>query len=168
MIRTSTPILGALSLLLVASCGGGGEPADPSAGSELLANGMTVKAQIEARQDGYKAIGRNFKAINDELKTSAPDVAAIETALTAMLDASSGMADWYPEGTGPESGVKTEALATIWEDPTDFATKISDYQAALTGLSAAVATSDLEAITTAARATGPTCGACHDKFRLDD
>lgn len=167
MTKKSTPILGALSLLLVASCGGG-EPADPNAGSEILANGMTVKAQIEARQDGYKAIGRNFKAINDELKTSAPDVTVIETALTAMLDASSGMADWYPEGTGPESGVKTEALDTIWEDPADFATKISDYEAALTDLSAAVETGDLEAIAAAAQATGPTCGACHDKFRLDD
>ena len=50
-------------------CGSGTELSDPSAGSETLDNGMTVRAQIEARQDGYKAIGRNFKTINDQLKT---------------------------------------------------------------------------------------------------
>lgn len=156
-----------VAVLLLAGCGGG-EPVDPNAGSETLESGMTVRAQIEARQDGYKAIGRNFKAINDQLKTDAPDLEAIQAAAAAMVEASEGMGDWYPAGTGPESGVKTEALAVIWEEPADFAAKISDYEAALAGLSAATTNGDFAAIAAAAQATGPTCGACHDKFRLDD
>lgn len=156
------------SLMVIASCGGGSEPADPNAGSEVLPNGMTVKAQIEARQDGYKTLGKNFKAINDELKTSAPDVATLVPAIAAMLEASEGMGDWYPEGTGPDSGVETEALAAIWEDPDGFSTKIADFDAALAGLNTAIESGDLEAIGLATRATGATCGGCHDDFRLDD
>lgn len=165
---TKTFALGAAAVLFLAACGSGTEPSDPSAGSETLDNGMTVRAQIEARQDGYKAIGRNFKTINDQLKTSAPDLTEIQAAAAAMVEASAGMADWYPAGTGPESGVKTEALAVIWEEPEDFALKVSEYDTALGALQTATASGDFDAITAAARATGSTCGACHDKYRLDD
>ncbi|MEO1662306.1 MAG: cytochrome c [Pseudomonadota bacterium] len=161
-------IVCSIAAFLLVGCGGSGGSVDPDAGTELLANGMTVKAQIEARQQGYKAIGRNFKTINDQLKTTSPELEAIQAAADAMVEASEGMSDWYPAGTGPESGVKTEALAVIWDDPEGFAVKVADYEAALTALDAATATGDFEAIAAAAKATGPTCGACHDKFRLDD
>ncbi|MHA7898876.1 MAG: c-type cytochrome [Henriciella sp.] len=167
MLKSPIHAAGILSLLILAGCGGG-EPADPNAGSEVLANGLTVKAQIEARQDGYKTLGRNFKTINDQLKTDAPDLAAIQGAAATMVEASANMADWYPEGTGPESGVETEALAVIWEEPEDFATKISDFDGALASLNTTTASADFEAIAAAVKATGATCGACHDKFRLDD
>ena len=147
MSKRVLPAMCVASLMVIASCGGGGEPADPNAGSEVLPNGrMTVKAQIEARQDGYKTLGKNFKAINDELKTSAPDVATLVPAIAAMLEASDGMGDWYPEGTGPDSGVETEALAAIWENPDGFSTKIADFDAALAGLNTAIESGDLEAI----------------------
>ena len=165
---TKSSIACSIAVFLLVGCGSGDGAVDPDAGAELLANGMTVKAQIEARQDGYKAIGRNFKAINDQLKTASPELEAIQAAATAMTEASEGMSDWYPVGTGPESGVKTEALPVIWEDPEGFSTKISDFEAALAAFDAATASGDLEAIAAAARGVGPTCGACHDKFRLDD
>lgn len=168
MLNTSKSLfLGTVSLLFLAACGGS-EPADPNAGTELLPNGMTVRAQIEARQDGYKAIGKNFKTINDQLKTSDPSMAEIETAAATVLEAASGMSDWYPEGTGPESGVETEALTTIWEEPEAFATAIAEFEATLTGLHSAAQSGDADAIGAAVKATGSTCGACHDKFRLDD
>lgn len=168
MPTSKTLALSAVAILFLAACGGGSEPSDPNAGSETLENGMTVRAQIEARQEGYKAIGRNFKTINDQLKTSEPDITEIQTAAGAMVEASAGMVDWYPAGTGPDSGVKTEALAVIWEEPEDFAVKVSEYDTALAALEAATASGDFDAIAAAARATGPTCGACHDKYRLDD
>ena len=165
---TKTFALGAAAVLFLAACGSGTEPSDPSAGSETLDNGMTVRAQIEARQDGYKTIGRNFKTINDQLKTSAPDLTEIQAAAAAKEEASAGMVDWYPAGTGPDSGVKTEALAVIWEEPEDFTLKVSEYDTALGALQTATTSGDFDAITAVARATGSTCGACHDKYRLDD
>ena len=168
MSKRVFPAICMASLMVLASCGGGGEAADPNAGADVLPNGMTVRAQIEARQEGYKTLGKNFKTINDQLKTSEPDLGEIETAIAAMLETSGGMADWYPEGTGPESGVETEALAVIWENPEGFAVKIADYEGALAGLNTAIQSGDFEAIGLAARATGATCGGCHDDFRLDD
>ncbi len=160
--------LGALAIIMLAACGGGGEPADPNAGSEVLANGMTVSAQIEARQEGFKTIGKNFKAINDQLKSGSPDMQAIQTAAAVLPDVSADLAEWFPAGTGPESGVETEALAIIWEEPVDFSAKIVDAQSAMAALNVAAQSGDADAIADAVRATGGTCKACHDKYRLDD
>lgn len=155
-------------LILLAACGGGDAPAASDAGTEMLANGMTVKAQIEARQEGFKAIGKNFKTINDQLKTDAPDLAAIEEAVGVMVDTGAGIGDWFPEGTGPESGVETDALPAIWENRDDFDTKAMDAQAALAAFKTAVETGDVATISAAVRTTGGTCKACHDEYRAED
>ncbi|MDJ0920746.1 MAG: cytochrome c [Henriciella sp.] len=162
-----TMATGAVALVTLTACGGS-EPADPNAGTQILPNGMTVRAQIEARQDGYKAIGANFKTIRDELQSGSADITAVQTAAAALPEVSAGMADWFPVGTGPDSGVETEALPVIWDESEDFATKVSDYETAIAALNVAAEAGDVEAISSAVQAVGGTCGACHDKFRLDD
>ena len=159
--------ISALSLGFLAACGGG-ETADPNAGAEMLDNGMTVKAQIEARQEGFKAIGKNFKTISDQLKAGSPDIAAIQAASSELSMVGADMDTWFPEGTGPESGVETEALALIWQELDDFNGVVMDSQTALDALDAAAQTGDVAAISAAFQTAGGTCKACHDKFRLDD
>lgn len=161
--------LGAIAALTLTACGGGGEaPSDPNAGSEVLPNGLTVKAQIEARQEGFKAVGGEFKTINDQLRSGSPDIAVIQAAAAKLPEVIEGADGWFPEGTGPDSGVETEALPIIWEEPEDFAAKTSDFVLAIEALDAAAQTGELPAIQAAVQATGGTCKACHDKFRLDD
>lgn len=161
--------LGAVAALALTACSGGGEaPADPDAGSEMLSNGLTVKAQIEARQEGFKSVGGEFKTINDQLRSGAPDMAAIQSAAAELPGIIEGAGEWFPEGTGPESGVETEALPIIWEEPEDFEAKVSDFVVAIEALDAAAQTGELSAIQAAVQATGGTCKACHDKYRLDD
>lgn len=157
-----------LGLALLAACGGGDAPAASDAGTEMLANGMTVKAQIEARQDSFKTIGKNFKTINDELKTEAPDLSAIEASAAIMADTAAGISEWFPDGTGPEAGVKTRALAEIWESRDDFNSKASDAQAVLAALNTAVESGDVDAISAAVRTTGGACKACHDDYRAEE
>ncbi|MEL6829963.1 MAG: cytochrome c [Pseudomonadota bacterium] len=166
--RKSSFTLCAAAVLGLTACGGGGDAVDPNAGSEMLSNGMTVKAQIEARQDGFKAIGAEFKTINDQLRSGSPDIAAIQAAATKLPEVSAGIADWFPQGTGPESGVETEALAIIWDEPEDYAAKVNDFKAAIEALEIAAQTGEVESVQAAAQATGGTCKACHDKYRLDD
>lgn len=161
--------LGAFAALTLAACGGGGDaPTEPDAGSEVLANGLTVKAQIEARQEGFKAVGGEFKTINDQLRSGSPDLAAIQAAAAKLPEVIDGAGEWFPEGTGPESGVETEALPIIWEEPEDFEAKTSDFVLAVQALDAAAQTGELPAIQAAVQSTGGTCKACHDKYRLDD
>ena len=160
-------LTGASAILALSACGGGGDTTSEAA-SQMLDNGRTVAEQIEFRQDQFKTFGASFKTVNDQLNSGSPDIAEIQSATAAVLAASEGMADWFPAGTGPAAGVKTEALAIIWEEPGDFQQKVSDAQAAIAAFNAVAQGGDLAAIPAAFRNTGGTCKACHDKYRLDD
>lgn len=133
-----------------------------------LPNGMTVKEQIEARQGHLKKIGKAFKAISDQLKAGSPDLAQIQSAAATVPTEAMGMADWFPQGTGPASGIKTAALPIIWEDKTDFNDKVGAMQDAAAKLDSIAQAGDVAAIGAAFKTTGGTCKACHDKYRKDD
>ena len=166
-IELILPALAGLTLL--AACEQAPETAPTSeAASAELANGLTVKEQIEARQGQLKKMGKAFKTISDQLKADSPDLSQIQTAAAAVPKESATMIDWFPEGTAPESGVETEALPVIWENKADFNLKVTALQDAAALLDSAAQTGDIAAIGAAFKTTGGTCKACHDKYRLDD
>ena len=84
---------------------------------------------IAARIDNYKKIGSAFKTINDGLKADTPDAKAIAAQAKIMKDVSAGIPNWFPKGTGPESGVKTRAKAEIWTDWATFAASAKSLNA---------------------------------------
>ncbi len=135
-------------------------------GMAVAAYAATPAQNIEARQNGYKAIGRAFKAINDELKKDAPDVALIRANARTLDTLAGRVPRWYPAGTGPESGVKTEASPTIWTNRAGFNTAARNFAGATRGLKNAANKGDLAAIRTATGGVGPTCKGCHDNFRV--
>ena len=153
-IQFMAPVLAGLMLLSACSENGESQPASEAASVELP-GGITVKEQIEARQAHLKKIGKAFKSISDQLKAGSPDLAEIQAAAAIVPKEAEGMADWFPEGTGPDAGVKTAALPVIWEDKADFNDKIAQG-------------GDVAAIATEFQATGGKCKACHDKYRKDD
>lgn len=166
--QTSFALAALAGIALLAACGPGeapSAPADAEAATTPLSNGLTAAETIEARQAGLKAVGKAFKTINDNLKSGEPDMAAIQLAAASVPAETAGMEDWFPEGSGPASGVKTDALPVIWETRADFDAKVADFQAAATRLAAA---GDIAAITEAFAATGATCKACHETYRADD
>lgn len=166
-IQIILPALAGLTLLSACGQNSESEPASEAASTELP-SGITVKEQIEARQGQLKKMGKAFKAISDQLKASSPDVAQIQTAAAVVPKEAVGMADWFPAGTGPESGVETEALPVIWENTSDFNDKVSALQDAAAQLETVAQGGDVAAIGAAFKTTGGTCKACHDKYRLDD
>ncbi|MEZ5986898.1 MAG: cytochrome c [Hyphomonas sp.] len=174
-IRQTTLALAAIAgVSMLAACGGSdsaapaSEAAAPAAEEVVLANGMTPKEQIELRQGQLKKLGKAFKTISDELKAGEPDLAAIQAAAASVPVESAGMADWFPAGTGPDSGVKTDALPAIWDDPETFAQKIADFQSASGALATAAEGGDIASISAAFGETGGTCKSCHQSFRADD
>jgi cytochrome c556 len=120
---------------------------------------------IGARQENFKAIGRANKAIQDELKRPRPSVDVIRTNAAALERASQQIPRFFPAGSGPEAGVKTEALPTIWSNPKGFAQAAERNLAAARALSAAAGSGDMARIRSTAGALGPTCKGCHDEFR---
>lgn len=162
--------LGASAVAMaLAACGSGaGDEPAPEAASTILPNGMTVTEQIEARQEKYEALGDTFRTLNQQFRSGSPDLAVVQEAAAQVPTIVEGMETWFPAGTGPESGVETEALSTIWETPDDFAQKIVEHQEAVAALAEVANSGDLDTIQAAVQATGATCGACHDDYRLDD
>jgi len=125
-----------------------------------LAAGMADA--VKARHDNFHKLGGDFKAIADQLKADAPDLAVIKAKASDAKTLSGTMASWFPAGSGPESGEKTEAKAEIWSDAAGFAAKRVAFQAEVIKLAAA---SDLDAIKAQFKATGEACKACHTSFR---
>jgi cytochrome c556 len=174
-LRQTTLALAAIAgVSLLAACGGSDSSAPaadagaPAAEEVVLDNGMTPKEQIELRQGQLKKLGKAFKTISDELKAGEPDMDAIQAAAASVPVESEGMADWFPAGTGPESGVKTDALPAIWEQPDLFAEKVANFRAAAGELATTAEGGDAAAIGAAFAATGGTCKSCHETFRADD
>lgn len=159
-----------VAIAMLAACGSGEDAADTavSTDSAQAAGGGAMEAQIKARQAGFKNLGKAFKAMSDQLRSGEPDMAALQAAAASVPEITSGIETWFPAGSGPESGVKTEALPAIWEKPEDFVMKVGNFKAAAAALAVASKSGSVDAISAAFRATGGTCKACHDNYRLDD
>jgi cytochrome c556 len=126
-----------------------------------------VKQLQKARHDHYHEVGDSFKVIRDQLKTDAPDVAAIKTAANVVSEAAANQEKWFPAGSGPEAG-KTGAKAEIWSKPAEFSTAMKNFADAAPKLQTAANSGDVAAIKSAFADTGKTCKGCHETFRTEE
>lgn len=140
----------------------------------LPAVGLAVPALVQAaerspvfklRHANFENMGRAMKGTFDEFKRPAPNPAVFRAKADALAAAAVKVKGHFPKGTGPEAGVKTEALPAIWERPADFSAAADRLVGATKGLQAAAITGDLTRIQPAAMAVGGACKSCHDTFR---
>lgn len=132
------------------------------------AAGMAMAQQadiIKARQEKMKAIGGDFKIINDTLKTDAPDKAAIAGAAKKIADNGKDVGAWFPKGSGEEAGVKTRAKADIWAKPADFKASADKFVMVSAKFAKTAAAGDMDAIKAGAKELGEGCSGCHMPFR---
>ena len=123
---------------------------------------------VAARHQNYKQLGGAFKALTDELKKDTPDKAVIAASAAKMKALAGQIPSWFPKGSGPESGAKTDAKPDIWKDPNGFAAAASRLQVETAKLDQFAAAGDLEAVKGQVRATGGACKNCHDKYRVPE
>jgi cytochrome c556 len=136
------------------------------AGGAALA-AVNAKAVIETRESNFKTMGKAMKAMNDGLKADAPDMAAIAANAATIRGFAPKISTWFPKGTGPEAGVKTEAKAEIWTDPAGFAAAASRLEPEAAKLETLARAGDVAGARAQFRIVGGTCKGCHDKFRED-
>ncbi|MBX3478969.1 MAG: cytochrome c [Caulobacter sp.] len=134
-----------------------------TAGSALA---LDAASQIKARQDGMKGIGGATKGIYDTLSGD-KDAAKLKAYAARINSLAPQVPGWFPAGTGPEAGVKTEAKAAIWSDKADFNAKAQAFATQAAKLNAAAETGDANAVKTEFMALRGTCKSCHDKFKDD-
>lgn len=125
-------------------------------------------AQIKVRHDGMKEIGAAFKKISEQVKSGSPDAKVVAPNAATVKRLAAAQLDWFPKGSGPESGLKTHAKAAAWTDAAGFKTAQQNFLTEATKLDAVAAKGDMAALPAQFKATGQTCGACHDKYREKD
>lgn len=122
---------------------------------------------IKERQKGLKEMGEAFKTVRDEL-AGGKDVAKIKAAAAVISKSSNAMVNWFPAGTGPETGVKTAAKPEIWSDTADFTAKRQKLVEETTKFAALAESGDLAAIGGGVRGLGGACKGCHDRYRVKE
>ncbi|MDO8411846.1 MAG: cytochrome c [Phenylobacterium sp.] len=155
--RARLGLTGVTLALLMAGCG-------QQAGETETAQAPPV---VSERQEGYKALGSSFKLINDQLKSGAPDMAQIAPAAERMHELAQQIPNWFPAGSGPQDGVKTDALETVWTNPEGFAAAQQRLVAATAELQQLAAAGDATALEAHVKVVGASCGGCHDDFRVE-
>ena len=128
----------------------------------------TGKAAIAARQAGYKKMGAAMKALNDQLKTSAPAKAAMVAAAQTIATTAREQPKLFPAGSGATAGVPTDALPAVWTARPAFDAAMAKLIAESGKLATIVNGGNVDAIRMQAKATGATCAACHRQFRADN
>ena len=121
---------------------------------------------VKARQKGLKGLGAAFKTIRDELKGDSPDAAKIREASADITQAAGAIDKWFPAGTGPDSGVKTDVKPEVWTDPAGFATAREAFVREANKWAQVGNSTDVSAWKEGAASLGQSCKGCHDKYRV--
>ncbi|RAK50696.1 c-type cytochrome [Phenylobacterium deserti] len=149
----------AAALFIGAAVAGGGALAQ--------AGGAGAKAVV-ARQNNFKQLGQANKALSDELKKGSPDKGVITANAQKVASLSAQVPTWFPKGSGPEAGVKTNAKPEVWSDAAGFSAAANRAGAEAAKLRQVSLGGDFDAIRAQARATGAACKGCHDKYRVPE
>ena len=157
-------IILAISILTVTAACEGGSPGDASSPAAPV-DEKAVQA-VEEREAVLKLMKRNFGPLAGMAKEKIPyDAGLAQKNATHLANLVVMMEDVFATDTRG-SGVETEALDKIWEQPDKFAGKIDALVEAADELAAVAG--DESALADAVGKVGKSCGSCHDDFREDD
>ncbi len=136
-----------------------------------LAEGAMSKEDIadlmHERHESFEEIGDAFRTIREEIRRgSDADMALLKEAADEIHELSKEVDSWFPAGSGPETGNKTDAKAEIWQNRADFSAKAEQFVAA-SGEYAKAATT-LEGARSGMLKLGGSCKSCHDSYKVDD
>ncbi|MEZ5833253.1 MAG: cytochrome c [Dongiaceae bacterium] len=136
-------------------------------GFTTLATLVQAADPITVRREAMKSNGAAMKAINDILQNGgavadiAPQAAKInEVAMKAPTLFPAGSD--HPQGKDPG---QTMAKPDVWQNPSDFASKIKDFQDEAAMFQTAVAGGDMGVIKAEFEKLGGACGGCHKVYR---
>ena len=161
MTLSTTRLIAATPLaLLLAACG--------SETGEVEAPAGEAPAEIAERQDNFEGIKDSFMVIRANFEEGAEtDLAAVEAAARDINERAGRIGDHFPAGSGMDDGWDSEALASIWERPEEFAAAHERLVGESEALARLAGEGDAAAVLAQVGALGGSCKECHDNFRLD-
>lgn len=163
MSLTRSTLLPRRAALLAIACAcaltaGSATASEPQTSTQLI---------IETRQQNFKKMGAAMKAIVEQLKSDTPDSPKMAAAADVISSGAGQVLRWFPDGSGPDSGIETDALSHVWKDRTKFESIARQLDAESKKLAVAMSGADLAAVKVQAKAVGDACSACHRSFRAD-
>lgn len=126
----------------------------------VLAADDPITARKAIMQNVGAATGAGAGMVKGESEFDAVTAALV---LRTMNTAALGFGELFPEGS--ESGDKTTAAPSIWEDRAGFETVLAKFQAD-TAAGIAAKPADLDAFKAAFGAATANCAACHKDYRV--
>lgn len=135
--------------------------------SPAMAESAAERA-VAARQAGFKQIGAAFKGVNDALRASRPDMAAVALAAGRLETHAAQLPTWFPRGSGAESGAKTAARAAVWTDAAGFADAAANLRTQTAQLNILAKEGDVAAVRKQAGEVAAACKTCHTAYRDED
>lgn len=127
----------------------------------LVAATASAETVFEKRTAYMKGLGGSMKTIGEYVKGEAAYSPAVAEAGRKLAAHSKELVSHFPKDSVGDSRAKAE----IWANWSDFEAKAADFRAAAAKLAEATETEDKQKIGAALKATGATCGGCHDTFR---
>ncbi len=153
MTRAKPILLTALAAALVAG--------------SAIASAASPAETIAARQANFKKMGGAMKALKDELGAGA-DKAKLLAAARTLAATARLQGGLFPAGTGPSSGVKTDALPAIWTQKPTFDAAAGKLVAEADKLAGIAGSGNTAAVLAQFKVVGGTCAACHRQFRAEE
>jgi cytochrome c556 len=121
---------------------------------------------VEQRIAAMKTNGAAMRTLVPLARGEAPwnQAAAIQALETLQRNGEQTVA-MFPRGSDAASGVKTAALASIWEKASEFAAAAKVQTDAADALLKAARANDEQGFRSGFAAKGRSCGGCHEGFR---
>jgi len=129
---------------------------------------LDAAAVEKARSDYFHSLGKPAKGLRDELSKGSPDTAVLKAYYADIARIAPNLPAQFPAGSGPESGVKTEAKANIWTDGAGFKKDADALASAANALNTAAQGGNVDAVKAAYGNLGQTCKGCHETYRKED
>ena len=122
---------------------------------------------IDERQAGFKDMGAAMKTLRDELKGDEPSTETMTAAAEQMAALAAKIPAWFPAGSGPESGLDTDARDYIWTNKERFDRITDEVISATKAIVPLTTGADLSALKKQLLVVRDSCSSCHDSYRVD-
>lgn len=118
---------------------------------------------VKYRQAALTVLGSHMGRINEQLKSSTPNMQAIQTS-AGVVEAMSKL-PWDAFGHGTDLVASTKARPELFKNEAKVKDLAEKMQAEAAKLNTVAKTGDVKAVRTQFGATGQSCKNCHDDFR---
>lgn len=136
--------------------------------STLAVAASPAATTIATRHANFKKMGGAMKVLKDQVSSGTIDKPAAVAAAKTLAATGRAQVGLFPNGSGPSSGIKTDALPAIWTNRAVFDGQMKAFIAQADKMVVAANTGNAAAVGAQFKAVGGTCAACHKQFRADN